>query len=278
MPASDAPREPASPSALDAVDRILEAWAVTRPDLEVGVIAIVQRIRRLQARFEEALEENFAAHDLTGTGYGVLSVLIRRGEPREVAQRDLPGLLQRTPGTVSLRLDKMEQQGLIERVADPDDRRSAVIRLTEAGRTRFDETTPAHLAIQDRMLSALAPAERDELARLLRKLSISLEDTRPPDCPTRLAGLDLAPAHEARALQNQVGVPERTGLLVRSVEGGSRASEAGLQSGDLLVGLGEGELRSIADLAEALATNDEVALTVWRGQRSRSVRLVSAEG
>ncbi len=270
--------EPSRPGALDAVDRILEAWATTRPDLEVGVIAIVQRIRRLQSRFEDALEENFTAHDLTGTGYGVLSVLIRRGEPHEVAQRDLPDLLQRTPGTVSLRLDKMEQQGLIERVADPGDRRSAVIRLTEAGRARFNETTPAHLAIQDRMLAALAPAERDDLARLLRKLTISLEDARPPDCPTRLAGLDLAPAHEARTLQVQLGVPERTGLLVRSVEGGSSAATAGLQNGDLLVRLGDAELRSIADLAEALATNEEVALTVRRGQRNRSVTLVSADG
>lgn len=270
--------ESSSPSALDAVDRILEDWATTRPDLEVGVIAIVQRIRRLQSRFEDALEENFTAHDLTGTGYGVLSVLIRRGEPHEVAQRDLPELLQRTPGTVSLRLDKMEQQGLIERVADPGDRRSAVIRLTEAGRARFNETTPAHLAIQDRMLAALAPIERDELARLLRKLTISLDDARPPDCPTRLAGLDLAPAHEARALQVQLGVPERTGLLVRSVEGGSSAATAGLQNGDLLVALGDAELRSIADLAEALATHKEVALTVRRGQRNRSVPLVSAEG
>ena len=52
--------------------------------------------------------------------------------------------------------------------------------------------------------------------------------------PRRL-GVAVAPPHAARGLRGAVGLPERDGLLIRAVEPGSPAADAGLRSGDLIV-------------------------------------------
>src|SRR5918999_324998 len=52
--------------------------------------------------------------------------------------------------------------------------------------------------------------------------------------PHRL-GVAIAPPRVARTLRSAVGLPERDGLLVRAVEEGGPAAEAGIEAGDLIV-------------------------------------------
>ena len=90
----------------------------------------------------------------------------------------------------------------------------------------------------------------------------------------RRLGIALAPAHVARRLRRSVGLPERDGLLVRGVEEGSPADQAGLQSGDLLVAAGDRPLERADDLFEVLEGLGDGAvlrLTVVRGNDERTV-------
>jgi serine protease Do len=84
-------------------------------------------------------------------------------------------------------------------------------------------------------------------------------------------GVALAPPRAARRLRAAVGLPEREGLLVRGVEPGSPAAEAGIQPGDLLVAAGERELRGFDELFDALERGGPLALTVVRGTEEREV-------
>jgi len=91
-------------------------------------------------------------------------------------------------------------------------------------------------------------------------------------------GVALAPPRHARRMRSAVGLPERDGLLVRGVVGGSPAERAGIQRGDLLVSVGERALMAIDDLLDALeAAGDEFVLGVVRGTEARemTVRLGS---
>jgi serine protease Do len=82
----------------------------------------------------------------------------------------------------------------------------------------------------------------------------------------RRLGVGLAPAGVARRLRRAVGLPPRDGLLVRVVESGSPADQAGIQPGDLLVSAGGSELATVDDLFAALeAAGDGVDLQVVRG-------------
>lgn len=249
----------------DSVDRLIAEWNAEDPTLPVDTLGIVQRIRRVNAHLESALEANFAAHELTGTGFGVLSVLIRRGSPHEASQRDLTDLLGLSAGTISLRIDKLEEQGLVSRRPDPADGRSTLVRLLPEGRLRFDATAPVHLALQERLLSTLSREESETLADLLRRLLAAFE--KPASPAVDHAGLSVVPSHEARELQRRLGAEERSGLLVTAVTAGSTAERARLHEGDLIVSVDGRPLRSIVDLDLALGRSGLVQLGVRRDGR-----------
>jgi S1-C subfamily serine protease len=90
----------------------------------------------------------------------------------------------------------------------------------------------------------------------------------------RRLGVALAPAHVARRLRRSVGLPERDGLLVRGVEEGSPAAQAGIEAGDLLVAAAGTPLGTADDLFAALeAAEATLALTVVRGTDERTVEV-----
>jgi serine protease Do len=71
-----------------------------------------------------------------------------------------------------------------------------------------------------------------------------------------------------------VGLPERDGLLVRGVVEDSPAGRAGLERGDLLVGIDHQPLTSVDELFDALETNASLTLTVLRGTDERDVDVI----
>lgn len=65
-------------------------------------------------------------------------------------------------------------------------------------------------------------------------------------------GVSVAPPAVARRLRRAVGLPDREGLLVLEVEDRSAAASAGIQRGDLIVGLGDAEISSLDSLFAVL--------------------------
>jgi DNA-binding MarR family transcriptional regulator len=233
----------------DSVDRLLESWSAVRPDLDLSPVAIVARLGRLRRVIDAELESVYAEHGLTGADFTALVTLRRLGG--DVAQTELMRELGLTSGTVSVRVERLVATGLVERRADPADRRNSRLVLTDAGREAFERVTPAHVAAEERLLAALGPHEREQLASLLRRLLLSFEGSSADGLP-RL-GLVLAPAHVTIEMRRAVGLPPAAGLLVREVEPDGPAAAAGIQTGDVLVTAGSHQLRSVAALHAVLA-------------------------
>jgi serine protease Do len=85
-------------------------------------------------------------------------------------------------------------------------------------------------------------------------------------------GVALVPPPAARRLRAAVGLPEHDGLLVRGVEAGGPAEQAGLQRGDLVVAAGGRAVRTPDDLFDVLdAAGAELPLTVLRGTEEREL-------
>ena len=100
------------------------------------------------------------------------------------------------------------------------------------------------------------------------------------ESPSRVRlGIAIAPNHVARRLRRSVGLPDRAGILVRGVEDGSLADDAGVEAGDLIVSAGGREIRDADDLHEALGTLDQpFDLGVVRGADERTVVIGAAKG
>jgi len=113
-----------------------------------------------------------------------------------------------------------------------------------------------------------------ELASRVEALASGQSPNRP-----RL-GVALAPAHAARRLRAAVGLPERDGLLVRNVQEGSPAAQAGVRQGDLLVAAGGQALTGHDQLFEALeaaAATGTLALAIVRGVEELTVEVRLAD-
>jgi serine protease Do len=85
----------------------------------------------------------------------------------------------------------------------------------------------------------------------------------------RYLGVALAPAGASRRMRAAVGLPERDGLLVRRVERGGPAELAGVQVGDLLVGLGDADVKDLADVFGAIdSAEGPLEVRILRGTDS----------
>lgn len=262
----------------DSVDRLLEDWHAVRPSLDFTPVGVVSRLGRVRGHIDTELDRLFAQHGLTAPGFAVLVTLARLNQAGGVSQRRLMDELGLTSGTVSVRMDRLEEMGLIQREPDPEDKRNTRITLTAEGRALFERIVPDHLENERRLLAALSDAERELLVAVLGKLLVEFEGSLPPsDAPLRL-GLTASPAHVTIAMRVAVGLPPEPGLLVRRLEEGGPAEQAGLLPGDVITGAGRREIRSVASLYAAIADAAETGrlkLRILRGldERTITVRL-----
>jgi DNA-binding MarR family transcriptional regulator len=259
----------------DSVDRIVAEWRLERPDLPVAPIEVLTRLGRVRTRIDDELAAVFAGYDLSPADFTVIAALRRAGVPYALAQSVLMARLGLTSGTVSVRLGRLEGKGIVTRTPSSDDARGVLVTLTDKGAQLFDRVAPVHLRNEDVLLSALTDVERDQLAGLLRKLLVSFEHEQ----SVSPLGFTVAAAHLARRARTAVGLSDRAGLLVQGVEPGGPAADAGLQPGDLLVGVGHDHtpLLSCVDLAAATATARDRAsplyVAVLRGEQTREVTI-----
>lgn len=82
--------------------------------------------------------------------------------------------------TLSRAIHNLVRRGLVARQARRDDRRSFDLRLTAQGRAAVDEAMPFFVRMQDDMLRALSPAEREQLSVLLAKVVLDTFAWTPP--------------------------------------------------------------------------------------------------
>jgi len=159
----------------DEVDRLAEAWARERPDLDLAPMEVLSRVDRLGHHLDRERRQAFTEHGLEPWEFDVLAALRRAGAPYQLS----PGRLLRetlvTSGTMTNRVDRLAARGLVERGPDPTDRRGVLVRLTEEGRRTVDGALAGLLARERDLLAALGGPDRKRLAELLRRLLLTVE-------------------------------------------------------------------------------------------------------
>jgi DNA-binding MarR family transcriptional regulator len=257
----------------DHVDRLIREWSAERPDLDVAPIAVVLRVARLAADWNNEIDRVFAKAGMTNTDFAVLANLRRAGPPFQLRQREIMDALRLTSGTISIRIDKLAERGLVERRPDPGDARATLIALTDAGSLTFDTVAPEHLANEARFVAALSPPEQTQLGMLLKILLVEIEQPQ-TDRPDHRLGMTVAPAAQAQQRRAIVGLPSVPGLLVDSIFANGPAAIAGVQVGDLLLAASDTALRSLTCLERALAVHEgAVTLTLQRNGKRLNITI-----
>ena len=88
-----------------------------------------------------------------------------------VTQRELTGMMGIQPGSASEVISKLEAAGYIIRETNSQDKRTADIRLTEAGLAASEAIREQRARRHEDMFSCLEDGEKEQLLALLEKLS-----------------------------------------------------------------------------------------------------------
>ena len=83
-------------------------------------------------------------------------------------------LAQLHPGAMTRLLDKLEAQGLVVRVVDPQDRRAVHVDLTPAGRALWSNVCDCGRRVHERALNGLDDTVRAHLFELLGRVRDNL--------------------------------------------------------------------------------------------------------
>lgn len=159
-------------------------WRREKPNWDLLPMELLGRISEATHVIRsQHIEPLFAHYGLQSGEFDVLATLRRAG-------RNDAGLYALTPsqmydatmissGGMTNRLDRLEKAELIERHANPKDRRGTIVALSQKGLALIEEVAEAHLANEARLVSALSPQEQDQLNGLMQKLLTSVEQMEP---------------------------------------------------------------------------------------------------
>lgn len=123
--------------------------------------------RLLRRNFDRRARE----HDLTRARWQVLWVLARE---EGLKQAELAERLDVAPISLGRQLDKLENEGLVERRRDAGDRRCFRIHLTDAAQPALRVLQALAEETRAEALAGLSPAEIEQLHDLLSRLRLNL--------------------------------------------------------------------------------------------------------
>jgi MarR family transcriptional regulator, 2-MHQ and catechol-resistance regulon repressor len=114
----------------------------------------------------------YAAAGIEETGLGlsdfaVLEVLLHKG-PLPV--NTIGPIVDLTPGSISIAVDRLVGKGLVSRVESSEDRRVRIVALTPRGRTLIDSAFRKHSGQMKRVFSELSAEELRGLDLALKKV------------------------------------------------------------------------------------------------------------
>jgi len=162
----------------DRVDGIIREWHARRPKLDFSSLEVVTRVIRASHFLQAKLDGIAEAYGLSHTGdLDVLTDLDRAGPPHQRTPSELADSLLLTTGGMTVRLNRLQRAGLIERLPNPHDGRGVLVRLTPIGKELAEDALATLLDTQAASLGTLQPSEQADLADLLRTLLQGLGDT-----------------------------------------------------------------------------------------------------
>jgi DNA-binding MarR family transcriptional regulator len=159
----------------DRIDIILEEWQQELPQLDTSAVSIIGRILRIARLLEKHRESILLEYGLNVWSFDVLATLRRQGQPFRLKPTELYSLLMLSSGAMTNRIDRLEQDGIVTRVRDAEDRRSVMVQLTPKGIQLADTVMPILFEKEKQLLSQFTADELQLSIPMLRKLLMLLE-------------------------------------------------------------------------------------------------------
>jgi len=157
---------------------------------------LLHRVRDALVACEDSILREYG---LTTEQFGVLGAVKSRGG--SLRPTDLASILERSPNSVSMLVDRMVKAGLVRRTRDRIDRRAVNVTLTSKGEKALGPATPAGWKFIQKILSPISYEDKRALVGLLETVKCELLGYLNPEAD--MAGIIK------NSVTNQPGLYER---------------------------------------------------------------------
>ncbi|MEM1162381.1 MAG: MarR family transcriptional regulator [Pseudomonadota bacterium] len=137
-------------------------------------LRLLKAQRTIEAEIREKLRRD---HDTTLPRFDVMAALWR--VEKGLKMSELSGQLRVSNGNVTGIVDRLVEDGLIERLPVEGDRRAMRVRLTGEGRASFAEMAEVHEGWIDQMLSGIVIDVAEDMASQLHEITEHIDRRNP---------------------------------------------------------------------------------------------------
>jgi MarR family 2-MHQ and catechol resistance regulon transcriptional repressor len=138
---------------------------------ENTVLRLWLLLRRVGDALDLCQDSVFSKYGLTTEQFGVLTSIKSRGPLRPT---DLALILERSPNSISMLVDRMVKAGLVRRTRDIKDRRVVTVSLTNKGKNAVEPAIPEGWEFIHKILSPLSDDDQSAFASMLETVKCAL--------------------------------------------------------------------------------------------------------
>jgi DNA-binding MarR family transcriptional regulator len=153
-----------------------EVAAFVAAGADESVQRVITAVHRLSRRLNRWYDRQLADLDITAGEWTVLEQLARSPGDAPLTPSQLAEAANVAPSSMTHRLDRMVERGLIARSADPENRVRVRVRLTDAGYGLYAQAVREADVVEADLLAGLTPKQVQTLAELLERVIAGLDD------------------------------------------------------------------------------------------------------
>jgi DNA-binding MarR family transcriptional regulator len=159
----------------DGIDRFVAGVVEIFPTLDPEVEAAVDRMHKIVKYLDRTVEGSVKGF---GLNVGEFKLLLRLREAKDetLSAGALAEMLDLSPSAMTNRLDRLEEDGLVTRTRDTEDRRGVLVSITPRGEEVLGQAVERQAKEEASLLAVLNEADQRRLNSLLRALTLELED------------------------------------------------------------------------------------------------------
>ena len=116
---------------------------------------------------EELIKKDISSHGMKSSDFAVIEAVYSKG--RQTIRQISEAVLINT-GSITYVIDKLENNGLVERVDCKEDRRVVYIQITDKGKKLMDEIFPKHQQVIEALFEGVTAEEKEIVLDVLKKV------------------------------------------------------------------------------------------------------------
>ena len=131
------------------------------------------KLARASSTFSRLTNLDIQRYGLTQPQFSVIEAL---GHLGPMKMGSFCSKMLTSGGNITVVIDNLEKEGLVERIPFPKDRRATTVRLTSKGEKLFNDIFSKHAQFVTKVASVLDEEEQIQLSALLKKLGMALQE------------------------------------------------------------------------------------------------------